>query len=76
MRISIHADGVPTEQVREIAVALHRVGLTGELKVGCDGPHHWKVETPKLTPGQHAQVACHLIKFQGEPVADVLDTLR
>lgn len=76
MRISIHFDGASTEAVRELAAALANVGLTGELRVGCDGPDHWSGHTPKMTSGQWARVACRVIKDDGQSVADVLDARR
>lgn len=75
MRITISFDSAETPDVRQLAVALHRVGLTGELQVGVNGPERWSGRTPPLRPNEFATVACHLIKFHGEPVADILDGL-
>jgi hypothetical protein len=76
MRIQITFDGASTDTVREMAVALHNVGLTGKLQVGCDGPEKWNGTTPKMTPQQWASVTARLVKFQGQPIADALDALR
>lgn len=73
MRVTIKFDSADTELVRELAVALHRVGLTAQLKVGLNGPEKWCGETPPMRPSQWAQVACSLIKVSGRPVSDVLD---
>lgn len=48
MRVQIRVDGASTEDVRSLMVALHRVGHTGELTVGCDGPYKWIATTPKV----------------------------
>jgi len=76
MRITIKADGVPTEAVRELAAALSTVQLRSSLKVGCDGPELWNVETPPMLPYQWARVACTLVKFEGGTAAEALDALR
>lgn len=76
MRIAIQFDGASTEAVRDMAAALSAVGLRGELQVGCDGPEKWSGQTPKMTSAQWARVAARLIKFQGAPIADALETLR
>lgn len=76
MRIKISFDSASTEAVREMAVALHHVGLTGKLEVGVNGPERWSGNTPSLTPQQWASVAAHLVKWQGAPIADALDALR
>lgn len=72
MRIRIEADGATTEQVREMAVALHRIGFTGELQVGCEGPEHWKLQTPNLSPAQFAQVVGHIVRVQGQSVVEYI----
>ena len=76
MRIQIKFDSASTEAVREIAVALHNVGLTGKLEVGVNGPERWSGNTPMLTSQQFASVAARLIKWEGQPIADTLDALR
>lgn len=76
MRIKILIDGMTTEQMRELAARLSTVGHRRELQVGCDGPALWGAETPYLTPGEHAQLMCKLVKFHGEPIADVLDRIQ
>lgn len=76
MRIKISFDGASTEAVREMAAALANVGLRRTLEVGCDGPEKWAGSTPSMTPSQWASVAARLVKFQGSPMADALDSLR
>jgi hypothetical protein len=76
VRIQMSIDGASTEAVRELAAALSQVGLRQTLQVGCDGPEKWTAITPKMTPTQHASVVARLVKFQGEPVATILDGLR
>ncbi len=73
MRISIHVDSAPTEQVRELACALHAVGLTATLTVGLNGPECWEATTPMMTPTQWAGVTARLVKFNGELISDVLE---
>lgn len=71
MRIRISFDSADTERVREMCVALHRVGLTGELRVGLNGPECWEGETPHLQPWQFASIVANLVKWQGdETIAD------
>ena len=72
MRIRIVADSATTPQVRQIAVALHRIGKTGELKVGLNGPEMWSLETPHLTERQFALVVGQVVTFDGKKIADVL----
>lgn len=76
MRITIAFDSADTASVRKLAVALHHVGLTETLQVGVNGPEHWSGSTPPLRPNEFARVAAELIKFHGEPVADILNELR
>jgi len=56
MRAQIVVDSATTSQVRRLAVALHKVGLTGQLSVGVNGPDLWQASTPKLTELQFDQV--------------------
>lgn len=72
MRISIHIDSAPTQQVRELAAALAGVGLRETLTVQCEGPEAWSATTPMLTPNQHAAVVARLVKYHGTPIADAL----
>ena len=72
MRVTIKFDSADTVQVRQMAVALHRAGLTGELKVGVEGPECWGGETPPLRPDQFATVVANLVKHDGELLAEVL----
>lgn len=75
MRITIRFDSADTEQVRQLAVALHQIGKTGQLKVGVNGPEHWCGETPPLYPGQFASVVGALVTYNGKPIADTLLSL-
>lgn len=72
MRISIHIDSAPTQQVRDLAAALSLAGLRESLTVGCDGPELWSATTPMMTPQQHATVIGRLVKYHGTPIADAL----
>lgn len=72
MRVQIKFDSATTEQVRQMCVALHRVGLTAELSVGVNGPSHWAGCTPHLSESQFASVTGHLVTFNGQTVADAL----
>jgi hypothetical protein len=72
MRVTIKFDSATTEQVRLLAVALHKVGKTGQLQVGVNGPEHWCGETPPLRPNEFADVVGNLITYKGEIVGDVL----
>lgn len=76
MRIAIHFDGATTDAVRELAVALHRVGLTEELAIGCDGPELWSGRTPKMHSSNWARVATELIKLDGQPITRLLERHR
>lgn len=76
MRIRIVFDGAEPRAVRDMAAALSTVGLTGELKVGCDGPEKWAGETPSLTPNQFAAVVARLVKYHGVPFAEALANLN
>ena len=71
-RIAITFDSATTDMVRDLAVALHNVGLTGKLMVGVNGPECWSGSTPMLTPAQFASVVCRIVKFEDTPIADVL----
>lgn len=73
MKITITAHGVPTEQVRQLAVALY-VHADEKPMVGCDGPEKWHVDTPELTPYQFARVVADLVKFDGVPISSVLNS--
>jgi hypothetical protein len=75
MRIRIEFDSATTETVREMAVALHGVGLTRTLQVGVNGPERWSGITPSLTPDQFAMVVARLVKFDKHPIADHLNAL-
>jgi len=66
MRITIKFDSAETERVREIAKALHNVGLTAQLTVGLDGPEKWVGETPPMQPWQFASVVANLVKWDGD----------
>jgi hypothetical protein len=69
MRVSIQFDSASTEQVRQLAVALHKVGLTETLNVGVNGPEKWSGHTGKLTPNQFASVVASIVKVDGETIA-------
>lgn len=56
MRIRIKFDSATTTQVRDLCVALHRIGKTGELQVGVEGPNHWGGVTPPLTEREFMSV--------------------
>lgn len=66
MAVTVRHTGLPTDKVRETAVALHQVGHTGELRVGVDGPEKWTVETPNLTPNQFAKFVAKIVKITVE----------
>jgi hypothetical protein len=71
MRITIKFDSAETERVRELAKALHNVGLTAQLKVGLNGPEKWEGETPPMQPWQFASVVANLVKYHGpETIAE------
>jgi hypothetical protein len=76
MRVTIRFDSASTEAVREMAAALHNVGLTGTLRVGLNGPEAWSGETPPLTSAQWTSVATRLVKYQGQPLADAIRDLE
>ena len=61
-RFQIEADSLSTKEVRELAVALHHVGLTAQLQVGVEGPEAWHAKTPMLTAQQFASVAADLAR--------------
>lgn len=48
----IQANTLTLEEMKKLAVALHHIGLTGQLQVGVEGPDHFKATTPKLTAEQ------------------------
>ena len=68
MRIKIVADSMKTEPLRELLAALASIGLHQTAQVGVNGPECWTVETPFLTPSQHALVFSRLIKLDGKPL--------
>lgn len=72
MRVQLVSDSASTEQVRKLGVALHRIGMTGELKVGLNGPEKWTFTSPHLTERQFALVVGNLVTFEGKPIADLL----
>lgn len=72
MRVQLVGDSADTPQVRKLAVALHRIGLTGSMKVGLNGPEKWSFESPLLTERQFALVVGQLVTFEGKPIADLL----
>lgn len=76
MRIRIEFDSASTDAVRELAAALHNVGLTRTLTVGLNGPEKWNGITPSLTPAQFARVVARIVKVDDLPIADTLDALR
>lgn len=59
--ITVKHTSANTEAVRKMAAALHQVGLTGQLKVGVEGPEKWSAETPSLTPIQFTQVFADIV---------------
>ncbi len=72
MRIKISFDSATTEETRQMALALNKANLTGELKVGLNGPECWTGSTPDLNPNQFATVIAHLVKFHGITLAEHL----
>jgi len=50
MRVTVSFDSASTEEVRAMAVALHRAGLTATLRVGVNGPEAWTGETVPVAP--------------------------
>lgn len=72
MRVRLVGDSANTDQVRKLAAALHRIGKTGELKVGLNGPECWSFESPHLYPVQFGLIVGQLVTFDGVPVADLL----
>ena len=72
MRVQLVGDSASTEQVRKLCVALHRIGKTGELQVGVNGPEAWAFTSPHLTERQFALVVGQLVTFDGKPIADLL----
>lgn len=76
MHTQLKGHGASLDAIRELMVALHGVGLTGQLQVGCDGPEKFTYETPHLTPNQFASVVSHLVKFEGGTIADAIETLK
>lgn len=72
MRVRICFDSASTEQVRALAVALHKVGHTAELQVGVNGPEAWSGSTPHLTPNEYASVVAHTVKYHGTLLSDLL----
>ncbi len=70
MRVQISFDSANTVQVRQLAVALHKAGLTGQLQVGVNGPEAWSGCTPHLTPNQFAVVVANTVKVRDLTVAE------
>lgn len=72
MRVSIHADAMTTDALRELLAACATAGVDLPA-AGLDGPTKWRATTAAMTPNQFAKVVVQLVKLDGVLICDLLD---